>query len=70
MVWSAGYIQSFSIALNLANNKNKINKTSEHWSRDMLNFRFLEKDLGIVSLPQKPFWENCFSYYTLLTGQI
>ena len=31
--------------------QNKIYKTLEYWSRDMLNFNFLEKDLGIVSLP-------------------
>ena len=25
-------------------------KTLDYWSRDMLNFNFLEKDLGIVSV--------------------
>ena len=29
---------------------NKIYKTLEYWSRDMLNFDFLEKGLGIVFL--------------------
>ena len=37
------------IVLNLASNKT-IHKTLEYWSRDMLNFGFLEKGLGIVSL--------------------
>ena len=32
-------------------NQNKIYKTLEYWFRDMLNFDFLEKGLGIVSLP-------------------
>ena len=38
----------------------------------MLNFDFLEKDLGIVSLPHlcMIFQEKCFSCYTLLTNQI
>ena len=31
--------------------KQSIYKTSEYWSRDMLNFDFSEKDRGIVSLP-------------------
>ena len=35
---------------NLAYNKNKLNKTLGYWPRDMLNFDFLEKALGIVSL--------------------
>ena len=38
-----------SIALNLAYNKNKLYKTLDYCSRDMLNFDFLEKTLGIVS---------------------
>ena len=37
------------IALNLAYNKNKLQKYLEYWSRDMLNFYSLEKGLGIVS---------------------
>ena len=45
------YFQYISIALNLAYNKNKLNKTLEYWSRDTLNFDFLEKGLGIVSTP-------------------
>ena len=37
------------IVLNLTYNKNKLHKTLGYWSRDMLNFDLLEKDLGIVS---------------------
>ena len=41
---------SFNIfrQLNLAYNKNKLYKTLDYRSRDMLNFDFLKKDLGIV----------------------
>ena len=39
------------MVLNLAYDKNKMYKTLGYWSRDMLNFSFLEKDLGIVSSP-------------------
>ena len=48
--WSVASFQSLSIVLNLVNNKNKIYKSLEYWSRDMLNFDFLEKGLGIASL--------------------
>ena len=41
--------QYFSIILNLAYNKKKLYKTLEFWSRDMLNFKFLEIGLRIVS---------------------
>ena len=34
------------IALNLAYNQNKKYKTLDYWSRNMLNFEFLEKGLG------------------------
>ena len=37
------------IALNLAYNKNKLQKYLDYWSRDMLDFYSLEKGLGIVS---------------------
>ena len=37
------------IALKLAYNRNKLLKTLQYWSRDMLKFEFLEKSLGIVS---------------------
>ena len=37
--------------LQLAYNINKLHKTLGYWSRDMLNFDFWEKDLGVVSPP-------------------
>ena len=40
-----------SIALNLSYNKSKLYKTLDYWSRDMLNFSFSEKGLGLVSPP-------------------
>ena len=47
---------TISIALKLAYNKNNLFKTLHYWSRDMLNFYFLDKVLlellGIVSPPQ------------------
>ena len=49
------FLTCISIALNLAYNKSKLYKTLDYRSRDMLNFDFLEKDLGIVSPP-------CFVY--------
>ena len=42
----------------MPNNKNKIYKTLEFWSRDMLNFDFLKRGLGIVS---PPYFVNDFS---------
>ena len=39
------------IAINLPYNKNKLCEMLDYWSRDMLNFNFLEKGLGIVSPP-------------------
>ena len=52
--------------------QNKIYKTLEYWSRDTLNFDFLEKGLGLVSLQHfvYDFSRKCFSYYSLLTDQI
>ena len=38
-----------SIALKLAYNKNKLYKTLDYWSKDIPNFDFLGKGLGIVS---------------------
>ena len=49
--WSAAWFNYVLIALKLAYNKSKLFKTLHYWSRDMLNFIFLDKDLGIVSLP-------------------
>ena len=63
--------QYISIALHLAYNKNKLDKTLDYWSRDMLNFDFLELDLGKVSpYFAYDFSKKCFSYYSLLTDQI
>ena len=47
--WSAASFQYISIALKLLYNKNKLYKTLDHWSRDMANFKFSEKCLGVVS---------------------
>ena len=38
-----------SINLHLSRNENKLYKTLEYWSKDMLNFDFLEKILKLVS---------------------
>ena len=43
--WSGAQFQYLLIVLNLAYNKNKPYKTLDYWSRDMLNFDFLEKGL-------------------------
>ena len=47
--WSAAYFQYVSISFNLVYNKNKLYETLNNWSRDMLNFDFSYKDLGLVS---------------------
>ena len=49
--WFGVYCQYISIVLNLAYDKNKLYKTLNLWSRDMLKFCILEKDLGIISPP-------------------
>ena len=46
------------IALNLTYNKNKLYEILDYGSRDMLNFNFSEKGLGLVSPPH---FENSFS---------
>ena len=38
-----------SLARDLAYNENKLYKNLDYWSRDMFNFNFLEKGLGIAS---------------------
>ena len=48
--WSAAWFHYILIALKLAYNRNKLFKTLQYWSRDMLNFDILDKGLGIVSL--------------------
>ena len=40
-----------SICLDIPHNKNKLYKTLDYLSRDMLNFDFLEKGVGVVSPP-------------------
>ena len=47
--WSAAWFHYISIALKLACNRNKLFKISHYRSRDMLNFSFLDKGLGIIS---------------------
>ena len=49
--FSATQFQYIWIALNLAYNKNKLYKTLDYWSKDMLKFNFSEKGLGLVSPP-------------------
>ena len=39
------------IALNLKHNENKLYKTLDYWSTDILNSNFPEKGLGLVSPP-------------------
>ena len=64
---SAAYFQYISTALNLAYNKNKMYKTLDYWSRDMIKFDLLEKGLGIVSPSHcvRFFRKECFSCYIL-----
>ena len=47
--WSAAYFQYFSIALQLGIQWKQTVKTSDFWSRDILNFSFPEKGLGLVT---------------------
>ena len=49
--WSSTWFHYISIALKLAYNRKNLFKTLPYWSRDMLNFDFLDKGLGIVFLP-------------------
>ena len=49
--WSVASFQYISIALNLGYNKNKLYKTLDYWSKDMLNFNFPGKGLGLVFPP-------------------
>ena len=66
--------------LNLAYNKNKLYKTLDYWSRDMLNFNFWKKHMGLVfpshsvyDFSRKIFlmfysinWLNCIVWLSLL----
>ena len=47
--WSAAWCHYISIALKLTHSRNKLFKNLHYWSRDMLNFGFLDKGLGIIS---------------------
>ena len=42
--WSAAWFRYISITLKLAYNRNKLFKALHYWSRDMLNFAFLDKE--------------------------
>ena len=53
--WSPAWFHYISIALKLACNRNKLFKTLHYWPRDILNFDFLVKDLGIVPPPHFDF---------------
>ena len=50
------------IPFSLAYNKDKLYKTLDYWSLDILNSDFLEKGLGIVAPPYfvYNFQEKCF----------
>ena len=47
--WFAAWFHYILIALKLAYYRNKLFKTLQYRSRDMFNFDFLDKGLGIVS---------------------
>ena len=49
--WPGAQFQYISISASLACNKNKLYKTLDYWSRDMLNFNFSGKGLWLVPAP-------------------
>ena len=58
-----------SIALNLPSNKNKLYKTLDYWSRDILNFNFSEKGLELAGTSLSPqfvydFWKKNICHVT------
>ena len=65
--WSAAWFHYISTALRLAYNKNKRFRTVHYWSRDILNFDFLDKCLGIVSPPHFvcDFSTNVYMLYSI-----
>ena len=69
--WSAAYFQYISIALSLGYNKNKLYKTLNYWSRDMLNFNFPENRSRASFSTSFCVWffKNNVSCYILLTDQ-
>ena len=46
--WTMSSFKYIAIVLNLAYNKNKLYKTLDYWSRYVLKYGFLDKDLGIA----------------------
>ena len=50
-IWFAAWFHYISRALNLQYSENKLHKTSNYWSRDMFNFNFPGKGLGLVFSP-------------------
>ena len=60
------------MTLNFAYDKSKQYETLNYWSRDILNFVFLEKGLGIVFRLyfEYNFSRKILSCYVLLTDQI
>ena len=48
--WFGALFQYISMAQNLAYNIDKLYKTLDYWSKNMRNFYFLEKGVGIVSV--------------------
>ena len=54
--WSTACFRYISLAFKLEYSKNKLYKTWDYWSRDILYFDFSEKCLGIVFPPR-------FAYY-------
>ena len=62
-------VQYISIALNLPYIKNKLCKTLDYWSWDMLNFNFAEKDPGLVFPPHFSS-KKCLSCYIISNDQI
>ena len=53
------------IALKLGYNKDKLYKTFDYWSRDMLNFSFPEKVLGLVSPPHSVYYFTRIMFFML-----
>ena len=70
--WSGALFQYILIALILPCNKNKLYKTLDHWSRDMVNSIFSEKGLGLISplMLCMIFQGKCFSCYIPFIVQI
>ena len=63
----------YLIAFNLAYNKSKLYNTLDYWSRDMLNFDFLEKSGSASQLYLKkagfPVWLNptrCILFFRIM----